>query len=230
MNILVVEDDQRVADFLGRGLRSDGHNVTHVDNGIHGLEVARDGTFDIVILDLMLPGMHGTELCQKLRIGGSRVPVLMLTAMDSLEDKVGGLRLGADDYLTKPFAFDELVARIDALTRRSRNFQAKASVLAVGDLQLDREAIQVRCRDGVIELTGREFTILELLMSSPGKVVSRTRILANVWGYDSDPLTNVVDVYISRLRRKIEAAGSRTPIETSRGFGYRLAPVDPPTP
>jgi DNA-binding response OmpR family regulator len=224
MNILVVEDDQRVADFLRRGLLADGHTVIHVDNGAKGLETARSGVYDVIILDVMLPELPGTEVCRQLRVGGSKVPVLMLSAMDQLEDKVAGLRLGADDYLTKPFAFDELVARLDALARRHRDFAEKAAVLVVGDISFDREALVVRCGERIVDLTARELAILELLMQSTGKVVSRSRLLSNVWGYDTDPLTNVVDVYIGRVRRKLESAASATQIQTVRGFGYRLAP------
>jgi DNA-binding response OmpR family regulator len=161
-------------------------------------------------------------VCRDLRLRGDRTPILMLTAMDLTEDKVTGLRLGADDYLTKPFAFDELVARIEALMRRARAFEVNPKTVTVGDLTFDREALKVQRSGRAIELTAKELAILELLMTAPGKVLSRARILANVWGYDSDPLTNVVDVYIGRLRRKIDGDDAPPLIDTVRGFGYRL--------
>jgi DNA-binding response OmpR family regulator len=146
----------------------------------------------------------------------------MLTAMDALEDKIKGLKVGADDYLTKPFDFDELLARIEALVRRSHNFAPSSNVLQVADLELDREALEVRRGGDTIKLTAKELAILELLMSAPGRVFSRTRILNQVWGYSEDPLTNVVDVYIARLRRKIDTPGREPLLETVRGHGYRL--------
>lgn len=179
--------------------------------------------FDLVILDLMLPTMHGLEVCQELRAQGRFVPILMLTAMDSLEDKIEGLRLGADDYLTKPFAFDELIARIEALIRRGQNFNIKPPVLSVGDLSFDRETLAVERGGKAVELTSKELAILELLMSTPGKVFSRERILSNVWGANVDPLTNVVDVYIGKLRKKIDTDENAPLIKTVRGRGYRLA-------
>ena len=155
----------------------------------------------------MLPDMHGYDVCQRLRAEGDHTPILMLTAMDTLEDKIKGLKIGADDYLAKPFDFDELLARIEALVRRSHNFAPSSNVLQVADLALDRELIEVRRGGEPIKLTAKELAILELLMSAPGRVFSRTRILNQVWGYSEDPLTNVVDVYIARLRRKIDTPG-----------------------
>ena len=223
MNILLVEDDARVADFLRRGLRADGHVVMHVADGAHGLEAAREGQFAVIILDNMLPGLPGMEVCRQLRADGNKVPVLMLSALNHLDDRISGLRMGADDYLTKPFSFDELLARVDALARRVRDFTEMPPLLTVGDITFDREGLCARRGEEAIDLTARELAILELLMNAPGKIISRSRLLANVWGYDMDPLTNVLDVYIGRLRKKIEAAGSRMRIETVRGFGYRLS-------
>jgi DNA-binding response OmpR family regulator len=170
----------------------------------------------------MLTDMHGYDVCQRLRLEGDHTPILMLTAMDALEDKIKGLKVGADDYLTKPFDFDELLARIEALVRRSHNFAPSSNVLRVADLVLDREALEVRRGDETIKLTAKELAILELLMSAPGRVFSRTRILNQVWGYSEDPLTNVVDVYIARLRRKIDTPDREPLLETVRGHGYRL--------
>ncbi|KQW56567.1 response regulator transcription factor [Variovorax sp. Root411] len=221
-NILVVEDDPRVADFLQRGLRAEGYGVQLARTGTEGLALARSGEPALLVLDLMLPGLSGLELCQTMRAEGRHVPVLMLTAMSSLEDKVNGLRLGADDYLTKPFAFEELLARIEALLRRGREQRVKASSLQVADLVLDRERMQVTRAGQPIALTAKELAFLELLMSAPGRVYSRERILSNVWGTNEDPLTNVVDVYVRRLRAKIDEGHPLALLKTVRGFGYRL--------
>ena len=223
MGLLLVEDDARVADFLTRGLEAEGYAVAHAADGPQGLARATGEPFDVLILDVMLPGFSGRELCQKLRAQGITTPVLMLTALDATEDKVEGLRGGADDYLTKPFDFDELLARIEALIRRGRGYEAKPDPkVAVGDITLDREAMEVRKAGRPVELTGKEFQLLDLLMSAPGKVMSRTRILNKVWGYDSDPLTNVVDVYIRRIRAKLELDPETGPIRTVRGYGYKM--------
>lgn len=202
MNILVVEDDPRVADFLLRGLKAEGYSVELARNGPDGLALARTGDPGLLLLDLMLPGLSGLELCQTLRSEGRHVPVLMLSALSNTEDKVNGLRLGADDYLTKPFAFEELLARIEALMRRGREQRQRASTLQVADLVLDLERMQASRAGQPIALTAKELAFLELLMSAPGRVYSRERILSNVWGTNEDPLTNVVDVYVRRLRAK----------------------------
>ena len=222
MNVLLVEDEPRVADFIDRGLRAESHGVTVAQTGRDGVDLAKTGEFDVIILDLMLPDMHGYDVCQRLRQGGEHTPILMLTAMDALEDKIKGIKIGADDYLTKPFDFDELLVRIEALVRRSQNFTQSSNVLTVADLELDRELFEVRRGGEPIKLTSKELAILDLLMSAPGRVFSRTRILNQVWGYSEDPLTNVVDVYIARLRRKIDTKGREPLIETVRGHGYRL--------
>jgi two-component system, OmpR family, response regulator len=223
MGLLLVEDDARVADFLTRGLEAEGYAVAHAVDGPQGLARATGEPFDVLILDVMLPGFSGRELCQRLRAQGITTPVLMLTALDATEDKVEGLRGGADDYLTKPFDFDELLARIEALIRRGRGYEAKPDPrVVVGDLTLDREAMEVRKAGRPVELTAKEFQLLDFLMSAPGKVMSRTRILNKVWGYDSDPLTNVVDVYIRRIRAKLELDPETGPIRTVRGYGYKM--------
>jgi DNA-binding response OmpR family regulator len=221
-NILVVEDDPRIADFLVRGLQAEGYVLRLERTGPAGLEAARGGDVSLLLLDLMLPGLNGLDLCQTLRAEGHHVPVLMLTAMSSTEDKVKGLRLGADDYLTKPFDFEELLARIEALLRRGREQRARASTLQVADLMLDRERMQVRRAGQPIELTAKELALLELFMSAPGRVYSRERILANVWGTYEDPLTNIVDVYMRRLRTKIDEGHSLPLLKTVRGLGYKL--------
>ena len=222
MNILVVEDDARVADFLLRGLGAEGYRVQLARTGPEGLTLARSSELSLLLLDLMLPGLSGLELCQTLRAEGHHVPVLMLTALSNTEDKVSGLRLGADDYLTKPFAFEELLARIEALLRRGREQRLRATTLQVADLVLDRERMQVTRAGKPVALTAKELAFLELLMTAPGRVYSRERILSNVWGTNEDPLTNIVDVYVRRLRTKIDDGHPVALLKTVRGLGYRL--------
>ena len=214
INILVVEDDVRVADFLDRGLRAEGYRVQVARNGPDGLRMAQvlaqqsiqQNEASIVLMDVMLPGMNGLDVCQQLRATGVALPIMMLTAMGTLEDRVTGLKLGADDYLAKPFAFEELLARIEALARRSQDFKPNAAKtqLVVADLVLDLNTMRVNRAGDLIELTSKELAVLELLMSAPGRLFSRERILANAWGANEDPLTNIVDVYIRRLRAKID--------------------------
>lgn len=236
MNILIVEDDARVADFLERGLRAEGYRVQVARDGPQGLALGRDlaqqsrqdGTPAVMLLDVMLPGMSGHDVCQTLRAGGIQLPILMLTALGSLDDRVSGLRLGADDYLVKPFAFEELLARIEALMRRARETTPPAStMLTVGDLVFDRETLRVTRGDQPLTFTARELALLELLMSAPGRVFSRERILSSVWGSSEDPLTNVVDVYIRRLRSKIDQGHEAALIHTLRGVGYRMEATPP---
>lgn len=230
MNILVVEDDRRVADFLERGLRAEGHAVHVARTGPDGLAMAqqlhrerqRADAPTVVLLDVMMPGITGLEVCQTLRASGVGLPILMLSALSTVDDRVSGLRMGADDYLSKPFAFEELLARIDALGRRQHNSTPRIEHLQVDDLVLDLNTMRVRRAEQALELTARELALLELLMRHPGRLFSRERILANVWGTHEDPLTNVVDVYIRRLRSKIDDGRGRALIHTVRGLGYRL--------
>jgi DNA-binding response OmpR family regulator len=231
MNILIVEDDDRIADFLCRGLRAEGHMVQRAADGPAGLALAQDAAREaqpgdaptVLVLDLMLPGLSGLEICQTLRSAQVALPILMLTAQGSLEDRVTGLRLGADDYLCKPFEFEELLARLEALARRGREQRPRqANRLVVADLELDRERMQASRAGRPLQLTARELALLELLMSAPGRMFSRERILANVWGTHEDPLTNIVDVYIRRLRARIDLDGLPPLIHTARGLGYRL--------
>lgn len=227
MNILVVEDERRVADFIARGLQAEGHHVTLAADGEAGLAAARDGSFDIIVADVMMPVMSGREMVIALRHAGNHVPVLMLTALDEIDDRVSALREGADDYLCKPFAFDELLARIEALTRRASRWQnGNGRQLVAGKIVFDRDTMVVTLAGATIALTRKELGILELLMRRPGHMLSRERILSSVWGANEDPLTNVVDVYIGRLRKKFEDCGSPGLIETVRGHGYRLVDVD----
>ncbi len=223
MRVLIVEDDPRVGDFISRGLRSEGYAVTLIDNGMAGYKEAQANDYNVVILDLMLPDMSGTQICQALRSEGNATPIMMLTAMDSMNDKITGLRMGADDYMTKPFSFDELVARIEALGRRSIGYSEGDSMLEVADLKFDLKAVRVWCCGDELTLTDKELAILELLMREPGDLFSRERILSNVWGMHTDPLTNVVDVYIAKLRKKIDCGRGQPLIETVRGRGYRLS-------
>lgn len=237
MNILVIEDDERIAGFLLRGLRAEGHAVQHAADGLSGLALAQDaarataaeageglpGEPTIIVLDIGLPGLDGLALCQRLRADGCALPILMLTAQGSLDDRVQGLRQGADDYLVKPFEFEELLARLEALARRSRALQPpRSALLQVADLALDRERMQARRAGQLLALTAKELALLELLMAAPGRLFSRERILAKVWGSSEDPLTNIVDVYIRRLRAKIDTEGLPPLIHTVRGLGYRL--------
>lgn len=224
MNILVVEDEPLMADFLRRGLSAEGHVVTIASDGHEGHGFALGGGFDIILLDIMLPGKSGLEVCEALRGAGVSTPILMLTALDSVPDRVKGLRHGADDYLIKPYAFDELMARIDAVVRRrtgARPGNGNCRQLRHDDILFDRDTMQASRAGAVLTLTAKEIGILELLLERPGNVVSRERILNGVWGIHADPLTNIVEVYIGRLRRKLQAHGPPA-IETVRSFGYRL--------
>ena len=231
MNIILIEDDPRIADFLQRGLRAEGLQVQRAATGPEGLalvqETARqnkaEASTTVVVLDLMLPGMNGMEICQTLRAQGISFPVLMLTALNTLEERVAGLRMGADDYMCKPFEFEELLARLEALARRGQGLQnTRPTHLQVSDVLLDRESMRASRAGEALNLTARELALLELLMSAPGRLFSRERILSSVWGLNEDPLTNVVDVYIRRLRSKIDEGRAVPLIQTMRGLGYRL--------
>lgn len=225
MDLLLVEDDSRVSRFVERGLAAEGYSVSLAKTGPEALFRAREGAFDIMILDVMLPGMNGKDVCRQLRCERVATPILMLTALDHTEEKVEALRGGADDYLTKPFDFEELLARIEALCRRANaQMAAPPNILAVGEVRLERDSMRVFRAGATVDLTSKEYQLLELFMQAPGKVFSRTRILNKVWGYDSDPLTNVVDVYVRRLRQKLGWNADHGCIQTVRNFGYRLDP------
>lgn len=221
--ILIIEDDPRIADFVSRGLRAEGFLVEIMPTGREGLLAGRDPQFKTIILDIGLPDINGQQICEQLRSEGVITPILMLTARDAIPDKIKGLKSGADDYMTKPFSFEELLARLEALMRRAEmEYGEENPELEVGDLRLNRETHEVSRAGQSIELTVKEYNLLELLMISHGKLVSRARILDQVWGYSSDPLTNVVDVYIRQLRKKIDEGHETRLIKTIRGFGYRI--------
>jgi DNA-binding response OmpR family regulator len=224
MNILLVEDEARVADFIQRGMKSEGWQVTIAASGEAALGLVGEHDFDVIVLDLMLPDISGHDVCRHLRARRDMTPVLMLTAMGDVEDRVAGLRMGADDYLVKPFDFDELLARVEALARRAlaaRDLSRNTSVITIGNLVFDTESLEVRCCDDKVSLTPKERDILKLLLTNPGKIMSRERILSKVWGTNEDPQTNVVDVYMARLRKKLGDCGDK--VETVRGAGYRYA-------
>jgi two-component system OmpR family response regulator len=222
VKVLVVEDDRLVAQFLLRGLEEQGMQVEVVGDGLDALELGGDSTLDLIVLDLRLPGMPGSEVLRNLRDRGVSTPVLVLTAQDAVESKVQALRMGADDYVTKPFAFEELLARIEALARRPKAIAPP--VLTVGDLSVDTGSREVR-RDGkVVEVTPKEFAVLAYLVRNQGRVMSRTLITEYAWGYHFDPGTNVVDVVINRLRKKIDQGFPQRLIHTVRGVGYVMKP------
>ncbi len=223
--LLLIEDEPRIADFVCAGLAQCGYAVQVCGDGHSGLDAARHGGHALIVLDLMLPGRDGLDVLRALRADGLATPVILLTARNALGDRVEGLNCGADDFLAKPFYVEELAARIQALLRRVAGVRHQGT-LQVGTLVLDRIARQVRCQGHSCELTSREFSLVEYLMRAPGRSLTRMQILEHVWGYDFDPSTNVVDVCVQRIRRKIASidpggeAGS--PIESVRGVGYRF--------
>jgi len=225
MRVLVVEDERRIADFISRGLSEQGYGVDIAYDGDEALHWADVAEFDVIVLDVMLPVRDGIEVCRTLRERGSRTPILMLTARDAIEDRVRGLDSGADDYLVKPFAFAELMARIRALTRREP--AAKGTVLRVGDLVLDSTTREVSRAGEHIDLTTREYALLEYLTRHPNQVLTRTMIAEHVWNYDFDNATNVIDVHIRNLRRKIDDPFPTKLIHTVRGAGYRISSHQP---
>lgn len=220
MRLLIIEDDDRIVRFLERSLVAQGHQVVSSADGADGALLATDRTMELVILDLALPTVDGHEVLRRIRATRPDLPVLMLTANDDLASKVRALDSGADDYLTKPFALEELLARVRALTRRAD--QPQASKLQVGDLRVDLLARRAWRGERAVELSNREFVLLEYLLRHPGQVLSREQILSAVWDYDFDPQSNVVDVYIRYLRRKIDTPAAPSLIATVRGAGYRL--------
>lgn len=223
MTILLIEDDKRVAEFIQSGLSAEGYRLSVVSDALSGLEAARSAEIELIISEILLPRMDGKELCRRLRAEHINTPVLFLSALNAVDDIVEGLRAGADDYMCKPFAFDELLARIEALSRRPTEYRQGRHKLKIADLILDPEIHSVRRGDRQLTLTATEFALLEYVMSQPKKVISHAQILANVWGLETDPLTNIVQVYISRLRQKIDGGEATALIHTIRGFGYQIA-------
>jgi two-component system OmpR family response regulator len=223
VKVLVVEDDPAIGAFVVRGLREAGYTVDHAKDGDAGFDLARHERYDAIVLDLMLPGRDGLSVIEGIREAGLTTPVLILTARRSVDDRVKGLQTGGDDYLTKPFALPELLARVQALLRRSQG-TPESPRLVVGDLVMDRLTRKVERQGRPIDLRPREFALLELLMRSAGLVVSKTMILSEVWGYSFDPGSNVVDVLVFRLREKIDRGFDRPLLHTIRGVGYVLNP------
>ena len=222
MQILLVEDDERIVHFVKRGLEAESYRVDVARNGNEAIDMAKAIRYHLIILDLLLPMKSGVEVCQILRSEKIQTPILILTAKDTLQEKVEGLNVGADDYLTKPFAFEELVARVKALLRRGE-YKEVAEELKIADLTLNRGSHEVRRGSQLIALTAKEFSLLECLMSNPNKALSRTTLLEKVWGYHYDTLTNVVDVYIRYLRKKVDEDYSKKLIQTVRDVGYKIS-------
>ncbi len=221
MNVLVAEDDEDTAGFIGRGLGELGHHVMLAATGEDALHLGAVEPFDVVILDRMMPGLDGIEVLRRWRAASIRTPVLLLTALGGIADRVTGLEAGADDYLLKPFAFAELAARLDALMRRPP-ISDTPTRFAVGDISLDLLTREVRRGGALVRLQPREFSILEQLMRHAGRVVTRTMLLESIWGYHFDPQTNIVESHLSRLRTKLNELGGPDPIDTLRGLGYRM--------
>ena len=220
MKVLVIEDDPTVGNFVRRGLEEQRWGVQLVADGEEGERLATSDAYDVVILDMRLPGKSGMDVLNSLRARGFERPVLVLTAQDAVDAKVNALRAGADDYVTKPFAFEELLARVEALARRPRTLASQ--VLRVRDLELNRDTREVRRGGELIDVTPKEFTVLEYLMRHHGRVMSRTLITEYAWGYHFDPGTNIVDVVINHLRKKVDARGDKKLIHTVRGVGYSI--------
>ena len=220
MRVLVVEDEEKLAALLARGLREEGHAADVAGSGEDALWMAHAVDYDAIVLDVMLPGLNGFETCRRLRESGVWAPVLMLTARDAVEDRVAGLDNGADDYLVKPFAFAELLARLRALARRGD--AERPSVLSVGDLTLDPATREVRRGQSEVALSAKEFALLETFMRRPGEVLSRLYLLEHAWDFAYDARSNVVDVHVRRLRQKLDEPFGRRSLETVRGAGYRL--------
>ena len=221
MRLLVVEDDKKIASFVSRGLKEAGYVVDIAERGDDAFQIALYNHYDVAIVDLMLPGLDGLSLIERWRAQKVKMPVIILSAKRSVDDRVKGLQIGGDDYLTKPFAFSELLARIQALVRRS-SATTEPTTLTHGDLTLDLLSREVARGGRKIELQAREFALLEYLLRNAGRVVSKTMILEHVWDYNFDPRTNVIDVLVSRLRSKVDRDFDRKLIHTMRGFGYVL--------
>jgi DNA-binding response OmpR family regulator len=220
MKILIVEDEHLIATSIKKGLEQEHYTADIAFDGIEGYDLAATGDYDIILLDLMLPGLDGLSICKKLRDEKNNTPILMLTAKSQLEDKIKGLNSGADDYLTKPFAFEELLARIRALSRRPQ--QTTGKVLTVGDLSLDTATYQIKRGTKELRLSSKEYALLECLMRHSGQILNKDQLIQYVWSYESDILPNTVEVYIRNLRQKIDKPFKNKLIQTIRGFGYKI--------
>lgn len=221
MKILVVEDEHLIATSIKKGLEQEHYTVDISFDGTDGYDLASTGDYDVILLDLMLPGMDGLSICQKLRGENNHTPILMLTAKNQIEDKIKGLNSGADDYLTKPFAFEELLARVRALGRRPH--QSVGKILTVGDLSLDTTTYQIKRGNQEIRLSDKEYSLLECLMRHSGQILNKDQLIQYVWSYESDILPNTIEVYIRNLRQKIDNPFKKKLIQTIRGFGYKVS-------
>ena len=224
MRLLLIEDDADVAAYIEKGLAETGHTVDLAHDGTSGLGLATTEDYDLLIIDRMLPGVDGLTIVKNVRAANKQTPILILSALGEVDDRVEGLKAGADDYLTKPFAFSELEARLEALQRRSTAGFSTETVLKVGDLELDQLSRTASRAGKSIELQPREYRLLQYLMNHAGQVVTRTMLLEHVWDYHFDPQTNVIDVHISRLRSKIDKGYGRALLHTVRGAGYKFVP------
>ncbi len=222
MKILVIEDEEKVASFIRKGLEEENFTVDVVYEGIEGEDKIKTNNYDLVILDIMLPGRDGSEILKNIRQAGIETPIIMLTAKDSINDKIDSFESGCDDYITKPFSFEELLLRVKAVLKREGKTSEKDTILKFSDLELDLIKRKAFRGDKEIELTTKEFALLELLMKNPGKVLTRADISKNVWEYDFDTLTNIIDVYINHLRKKVDKDFDKRLIHTIRGVGYIL--------
>ncbi len=221
MKILLIEDDQSVASYIIKGLKESNHTVDHADNGKDGLFLATTEKYDVMIVDRMLPEVEGLKIIQTMRATDNKTPVLILSALDDVDERVKGLKAGGDDYLTKPFAFSELLARVEVLSKRSQSEFGK-TVITNGDLEINLLSRTVKVKGKEVDLLQREYTLLEFFMKKPNQVITRSMLLENVWDYNFDPQTNIIDVHISRLRKKLDPHIDKQPIVTVRGAGYML--------
>ena len=221
MRILIAEDERKIAEFIRRGLKEEGYAADTAASGTDALRLAEENPYDLLLLDVMLPGLDGVEVCRRLRAGGYAAPILMLTARDRVEDKVKGLDSGANDYLTKPFAFEELLARVRALLRPA---PSAAALLKAGDIEVDLLSHKASAAGAALDLSAKEFALLEYLARNKERIVTRTMISEHVWDINFDTGSNVIDVYINHLRKKLEKSGAKAAIRTVRGKGYLLEP------
>lgn len=228
MRILVVEDDPKIAQYLRKGLGEAGYRVDHLESAEEGLSAASLESYDVLVVDLMLPGKDGFQLIEELRGRGVATPILILSARQSVDDRVRGIRAGGDDYMTKPFSFSELQVRVEALIRRTRMSGGSPAILATGDITMDLLSREVTRQGTRLDLQPREFSLLEFFLRHPGQVLTKTMILEHVWSYDFDPQTNVVDVLVSRLRGKVDRDFEPRVIHTIRGVGYVYRPEGSP--